>query len=298
VERKARHLVTPRDGSEWSGGWTAVDPPEIGFAWAPNLAGPFVERDGLLSRELGLAETSGGAIGVRRIKVGDPEEAARWRALDVDFDFLFVLRGAVTVRDEAGGEVRLGTFDTALHPRLFRYRLTEFSEDFEALQVTAPARPAEDGAGPEASSGPLVGAPRGPLYTRERGAAYRPGEPPRDFFVYRDLETREATDGRLQIQVLRASETGPGTGWHYHTMAQWFMVIGGSAVIRVEDQPRQELGWGDSMCIGRGPRMRHEFADYSADYLALEVCVPAAYSTVVVDEPAGAAPREREDLAR
>ena len=121
----------------------------------------------------------------------------------------------------------------------------------------------------------------------------------RDFFLYRDLETRAATDGRLHIHVVRATEAGPGTGWHYHTMAQWFMVIGGSAVIRVEDQPRQELGWGDSMCIGRGPRMRHEIADHSADYLVLEVCVPAAYSTVAVDEPAGADPRgEREDVAR
>jgi hypothetical protein len=282
--------VTRRDGSEWSGGWTAVDPPEIGFAWAPNLAGPYVERDGLLSRELGLAETSGGALGVRRIKVGDLEEAARWRVLDVDFDFLFVLRGAVTVSDAAGGEVRLGTFDTALHPRRFRYRLGEFSEDFEAVQVTAPARQAEgarDGA--DEAGRALVGAPRGPIYTRESEAAYRPGDGSRGGFLYRDLGTSGPTEGRLHIHVVRADEAGPATGWHYHTMAQWFMVIGGSAVIRVEDQPRQELGFGDSMCIGRGPRMRHQFGDYSADYLALEVCVPAAYSTVAVDEPAGAA---------
>jgi hypothetical protein len=53
------------------------------------------------------------------------------------------------------------------------------------------------------------------------------------------------------------------------------------------------------MCIGRGPRMRHEFADYSADYMVLAVCIPAAYSSVAVDEPADAAPLEqREDLAR
>jgi hypothetical protein len=262
------------------------------------------ERDGLLSRELGLAETSGGAIGVRRVKVGDPAEAARWRTLDVDFDFLFVLRGAVTVSDAAGGEVRLGTFDTALHPRRFRYRLSEFSADFEAVQVTAPARHADDGAcADEGDGGPgeraLVGAPRGPIYTRESEGAYRRGDGSRGPFLYRDLETGAATDGRLHLHVVRAGDVGPGTGWHYHTMAQWFMVIGGSAAIRVEDQSRQELGWGDSMCIGRGPRMRHEFADYSADYLALEVCVPAAYSTVAVDEPAGADPRvAREDLAR
>jgi quercetin dioxygenase-like cupin family protein len=292
--------VTAQDGSEWSGGWTAVDPPEIGFAWAPNSTGTYVERDGLLSRELGLAETSGGAIGVRRIKVGDPVEAARWRMLDLDLDFLFVLRGAVTVTAAAGGEVRLGTFDSALHPRRCRYRLSEFSEDFEALQVTAPARHAEDGplvdgAG-GAAEGPLVGAPRGPIYTRESDGAYRPGDGGRDSFLHRDLETREATDGRVHIEVGRATEAGSGTGWHYHTMAQWFMVIGGSAVIRVEDQPRQELAWGDSMCIGRGPRMRHEFADHSADYSVLEVCIPATYSTVAVDEPDGA--DRREDVAR
>jgi uncharacterized protein YjlB len=267
-----------------------VDPPEIGFAWAPDLAGPYVERDGLLSRELGLAETSGGALGVRRVKVGDPVEAARWRSLDVDFDFLFVLQGGVTASGEGGEEVRLETFDTALHPRAFRHRLTEFSDDFEALRVTAPARYAEGEVGPAAA------ARRFPIYTHESEGSYRAGGGPREFFLYRDLETREATDDRIHLHVVRATEPGPGTGWHYHTMAQWFMVIGGSAVIRVEDQPRQELGRGDSMCIGRGPRMRHEVADFSADYRVLEMCLPAAYDTVAVDEPAGA--DRRQGLAR
>jgi hypothetical protein len=34
--------------------------------------------------------------------------------------------------------------------------------------------------------------------------------------------------------------------------------------------------------------MRHNVTDFSADYLVLEMCIPAEYETIAVDEPEGA----------
>ena len=73
-------------------------------------------------------------------------------------------------------------------------------------------------------------------------------------------------------------------------MAQWFMIIGGSSVIRVENRPAYELNVGDTMCIGYGEHMRHNVAPFSADYAVLEMCVPAEYETTAVPPPEGAAP--------
>jgi len=116
------------------------------------------------------------------------------------------------------------------------------------------------------------------------------GAGPRAFFKYRDLGMREATAGRIHTHVVRATgEPGEGTDWHYHSMAQWFMIVGGTSDIRVEDKPRQTLIVGDTMCIGAGPRMRHNVAPFSGDYAVLEMCVPAEYETVAVDPPEGAA---------
>jgi hypothetical protein len=72
-------------------------------------------------------------------------------------------------------------------------------------------------------------------------------------------------------------------------MAQWFMILGGQGHIRVEDGPDLELNRIDAMCIGSGPKMRHNVAPFSGDYAVLEMCVPADYDTVAVDKPEGAA---------
>jgi mannose-6-phosphate isomerase-like protein (cupin superfamily) len=128
-----------------------------------------------------------------------------------------------------------------------------------------------------------------PIYTHDGDDQYRRGDGPRAFFLYRDLATRGSTGDRIHFHIVRATEAGLGTGWHYHTMSQWFMVIGGHADISVEDHPKQPLGRGDAMCIGSGPQMRHNVTDFSSDYLVLEMCIPADYDTIAVDRPEGGA---------
>jgi quercetin dioxygenase-like cupin family protein len=90
------------------------------------------------------------------------------------------------------------------------------------------------------------------------------------------------------MHVVQATgQPGEGTGWHYHSMAQWFMILRGRSDIRVETRPRQPLNVGDTMCIGAGPQMRHNVAPYSGDYSVLEMCIPAEYETTAVDPPEG-----------
>jgi quercetin dioxygenase-like cupin family protein len=91
----------------------------------------------------------------------------------------------------------------------------------------------------------------------------------------------------MHIHIVRATQPGR-TGWHYHTMAQWFMVLRGTAKIGVQGHPTQPLHAGDAMCVGYGQDMRHNVVDFSSDYLVLEMCIPARYETVAVDPPPGA----------
>lgn len=272
----------------WKFGWSSVEPPEIGYAWAPNDGGDYVEREGLLCRELGLEESSGGALSVRRIRVGDRDSASCWRRLDVDFDFMYVLEGAVSIENRFTGTVAFVAGGAALHPRGMQYRLSNFSEDFEAVHITSPARfrLSREQPGGDASdqSGPVAT----PVYTHDTNDQYIPGKGDRKYFEYRDLGTRKPTESRIHLQVVRAIEPGAATGWHYHSMAQWFMVVGGTSLMRIEDRPRQLLARGDSICVGRGPRMRHNVSDCSDDYKVLEMCVPADYDTIAVREPDGA----------
>lgn len=278
--------VTGLEG--WKFGWTSVDPPEIGCAWAPNAGGEYVERGGFLCRELGLEVSSGGALGVRRIRVGDHYSASFWRRLDADFDFIYVLEGSVRIENSLTGRVDFAAGGAALHPRGMPYRLSNFSEDFEAVHITSPARfllsREEPGADVEGNSV----AARTPVYTHDVDDQYILGAGPRKYFQYRDLGTREPTESRIHLHVVRATEPGGATGWHYHSTAQWFMVLGGTSVVTIEDRPRQRVARGDSMCVGRGPRMRRNVTDYSGDYVVLEMCVPADYDTISVGEPDGA----------
>jgi hypothetical protein len=268
---------------EWQDGWTAEQPAQIGFAWAATDGGEYVDRfgDGFVYRDLGVAEASNGTLGVQRMRVGGAGQVGAWRQLDTDFDFLYVLAGTVAIEDARGSSTRFEVGGGALHPRGYRHRLVDPSADFHAVHITAPARFDLTTGTPEPG--------HEPVYTHDTDDQYVRGQGPREYFLYRDLGTRGPTDGRIHFHIVRASEAGPGTGWHYHSMAQWFMVIGGSSVIRVEDRPRQPLAWGDAMCVGQGPNMRHNVTEFSPDYRVLELCLPAEYETIAVDEPENAA---------
>ncbi len=281
------------EGGRWITDWTAADPVRIGYTAVAHDEGTWETglRPYLSYRDLGLAAASGGKIGAKHVR---SEEAASsdWHCHDLDFQFFYVLKGTISIETERGEKVELGPGDTGYHPGLFRHR-EAISAGYEAVEITGPA----DGETITGKDAPLperaatLDPDRDAFYSRDIDENYEMAAGPRAFFKYRDLGLRSRTDDRIHLHVVRATgEPGAGTGWHYHSMAQWFMIVGGTSTIRVEDRATQPLVVGDTMCIGSGPQMRHNVAPFSGDYAVLEMCIPADYETIAVEAPEGSAP--------
>lgn len=276
----------------WTTGWNASEPPQIGHVSVPVGQGAWKEgaQAGFEYRDLRLADASGGLLGAKHIQTtaGSAAKASGWQCHDLDFEFFYVLDGLIKIETLEGDNYVLCKGSAGCHPPLYWHRIYDVSDDFECVYITAPATFAtirdRDAALPPRAA--MLRADRKPTYTFESENAYKMGAGPRPFFKYRDFGTSTMTDRRLHIHVVRANgEAGVGTGWHYHSMAQWFLILGGWSYIRLENNPKVKLEYLDSMCLGRGPSMRHNVAPYSGDYAVLEMCVPAEYDTIAVPPP-------------
>ncbi|MET0662379.1 MAG: cupin domain-containing protein, partial [Ilumatobacteraceae bacterium] len=108
--------------------------------WEPWLLG------GLRSRTTGVAGATDGLAGVRVIRAdaSAPTEPGGWLGHGGEFLFDVVLHGAaVLVVDDGTGERRehLGTRDAVAIPPGMRWRWSDWSDDFELLDVTLPSDP-------------------------------------------------------------------------------------------------------------------------------------------------------------
>ncbi|MBN8867378.1 MAG: cupin domain-containing protein [Solirubrobacterales bacterium] len=272
---------------EWQGGWTAREPIQLGHVSMPADAGNWAPsaRAGVESRDLGLIGASDGAMSVAHLRSADGAEGGGWQRHDLDFQFLYVTGGSVTIEQPGGDPVELGEGAVVHRTGGGWHRELSFSPGFEAYEITSPARFST-----ETAEGPGEDDSRTEI-SFDLPEAYERGAGPRKFFDYRDLGTMEPTDGRVHIHVVKATgEPGDGTGWHYHTMAQWFLILSGDSHIRVEDGPNTPLLPGDTMCVGYGPGQRHNVAPFSGDYAVLEMCVPAIYETTATEPPENAQP--------
>ena len=121
-----------------------------------------------------------------------------------------------------------------------------------------------------------------PVVNRDVPAAYKKGDGPRSYFLYRDLGLSAATDRRIHIHALKATapSAAGGTGAHRHTMCQLFYVMKGWADLQVQGQPDVRMHGGDAMCIAAG--LKHNVPAFAADYTIIEICIPADYDTVDV----------------
>lgn len=274
--------------TDWATGWDAKDAPQIGFAFLRADADQWQDGPwpGLQSMELGLTEASKGMFSARRVRVAPGKSVPRtvgadtgWYRHDGDFDFVYVLHGAVMVETEDGAHHTLGPGASATYPRLTARREYAATPDLEYLWVTVPGELPVVGGG----EAPVGAAGRPAVITYDRPDSYVVANGPRTFFEYRDLGTADATDRRIHIHAVHAVRNGEPTGWHYHSMAQWFLIIEGSADLEVEERPTYTMGPLDSMCLGRG--MRHNVAQFSSDYKLIEMCVPADYTTVGAEPP-------------
>ena len=279
-------MISMSPGNNWRNGWTTGHDPDIGFTFVPSSVDTWAPEPwpALESVDLALDKASGGALGARRTRAvpGGAGVDTGWHCYDADFEFIYVLKGAISIENEAGEHYTLGPGAAGTHPARFWHRRYGATPDLEYVHITVPGRPriiSDHGSVPPS---PDLESHRKPHYTFDSPQAYTLGAGPRSYFKYRDLETAGPTGGRIHIHVVRATEPGTATGWHYHSMSQWFMIVGGSSTLYVEEltQPMTVL---DSMCIGRG--MRHDVAPYSGDYAVLEMCVPAEYETMSVSAP-------------
>lgn len=253
------------------------------YAFAPANAAVWKDapRKGLRIRDLNLAAASGGQLSAVVLRADGAGVIDRWRGVEsCTFRFVYLLSGEVTFDLPLDEQVHLGKGDVVHLPFLAAASNARYSSDFAAVDISAPAL-----ASRSVKPAPLLQIRAKPhignwenAVSREREDAYRKGEGPRKYFLYRDLGTSALTGRRIHIHIVRAVESmAGGTGWHDHTMSQLFMVLRGEAVISVDGHGESRVEAGDAMTIGAG--MRHDVSSFSPDYLVLEMCLPAEYDT-------------------
>jgi uncharacterized cupin superfamily protein len=109
----------------------------------------------------------------------------------------------------------------------------------------------------------------------------------RDFFKYRDLGVKAASNGWMRAQLTTAltGMTKP-TGWHYHVCeGQFVYTLKGWVELAFEDGSKCRLEAGDSCFIPGG--VKHNEIGTSDDLEILEVSLPGEIGTVSVDPPPG-----------
>ena len=277
------------ESTSWKGGWTAEEPIQIGHVSMPADKGSWEasRRPGVESRDLGLAGASDGAMGVAHLRAPGGAEGGGWQRHDLDFQFLYVTGGTVTLQQPGEEPVELSEGSVVHRTGGGWHREVSFGPGFEGYEITSPASFETE----TADAPPAEGDGSHTEISHDVPEAYERGAGPRKFFDYRDLGTKGPTEGRVHIHVVKATgEPGDGTGWHFHTMAQWFLILNGDSYIRVEDGPNTPLTPGDTMCVGFGPEQRHNVAPFSGDYAVLEMCVPAIYETTATPPPENVQP--------
>jgi quercetin dioxygenase-like cupin family protein len=239
-------------------------------------------------RDLGLREATGGLMRAEHIRaIGRADAQTGWHCHDLDFQFVFVLKGHVRFVTEDGETVTLRAGDCAHLPALYRHDEIEFAPDFEVIEITAPA----DVTTIMGRDAPVPRRPAAPDRTSAFAASYdapevyKVGDGPRRFLAYRDAAVTAATGGRVNINVVRNSKAGDSsTGWHYHTLAcQFVYVLKGWSRVEVEDNGEFTIHSGDAMTIPHA--LKHDVTGFSADFTVLELNIPADYETIACERP-------------
>lgn len=91
-------------------------------------------------RDLGIAGATAGRIGAHVIRAVPGQHAQpQWHTHDLEFQFVYVLKGWVEFEYEDIGTVRLEAGSTVYQPPRIRHRELRHSEDVEMLEITVPA---------------------------------------------------------------------------------------------------------------------------------------------------------------
>jgi quercetin dioxygenase-like cupin family protein len=240
-------------------------------------------------RDLGLREATGGLMRAEHIRMGGQTGAKTgWHCHELDFQFVFVLKGYVRFTTQDGETVTLRPGDCAHLPGLYRHDEFEFGPDFEVIEITAPGDVTTiTGNTPVAPGADATPGRVSVFATSYDGPdAYKVGDGPRRFLAYRDAAATQATGRRVNVNVVRNSVAGDiSTGWHYHSLAcQFLFVLKGWSRVEIEGKGEFTVHAGDSMTIPRG--LKHDVTGFSEDFTVLELNIPADYDTIACDAPA------------
>lgn len=260
---------------------SAFPPIVSGFGYSPIAPALWqVDPASQLSyRNLSLDHASADALQSRHLRAaGVMTTTSALGDARSSFAFLFVLSGKVVLQEAGRDAVVLNALDS-----LCRYGsgpdvTWQLSHDAEVVEMVA-------GLPAAATLGFRALTPGQWQVNLDDESIYTLGEGPRKYFKYRDLGVAAATGRRIHIHVVRSIKAiDGGTGWHSHTMGQLFYVLRGWADLAVEHQPWVRMFAGDAMCLA--PGTAHNVPGFTADYLVLEMCIPADYDTVDCAPPA------------
>lgn len=246
-------------------------------------------RSPLEFRDLGLSGNSNGVLNAQHMRAagGKAGNRAGWFSDDIDMSYIHVMKGELELETDKGEKVVLKRGDTVILPPFnFKRDVFRFTGDFEALEFTSTG-----GFALIEKSEKAIGHQLKPIKTdgimvnRDDPSSYVAGNGPRSFFSYRDLGATEATGGRIHIHIVGIVDQPPGgTGWHRHTMDQFFMPFTGYLDISVENLGTVRMTPGDAMYIPAG--LRHDVTAFNKEYTVTEICIPTDYDTIPTDKPA------------
>jgi quercetin dioxygenase-like cupin family protein len=229
-------------------------------------------------RDLGATAASGGRVRAEHIQALQPvTQGTGWHCHDLDFQFVYILEGHVVVTTPGLTDSVWRAGDCAHLPPFMMHDETEFSGDFEVLEITMPAKVETLTAAPADRRG----RPAADFVLSRLGPdSFRRGEGPRAFLEYRELGVADATGRRVQAQVVRTNGAcDSSTGWHYHTLDfQFVYVLNGWTRTELEGIGEFELRAGDSIIVP--PHLRHDVTGFSEDFEVLEINVPADFDTI------------------
>lgn len=108
----------------------------------------------------------------------------------------------------------------------------------------------------------------------------------RDFFLYKDLGIKDATDGKVIAHLVKANKPPEkGTGWHVHKLDFQIVIMNkGWAKFMYNDKVTL-VEAGDT--VMQVPGIVHYLFDYSPDMEYLEICSPANFGSIAVQAPEG-----------
>jgi len=116
--------------------WRFVHNQASKAAWTPGLREIFEYRD------LGIKEGTKGDYVAHLIRHNGrkaKDEVQKWHVHDCTFQFVFVLNGWATFEYEGEGERTIRPGDAILQTPGIKHREIACSEDFEVLEIVAPA---------------------------------------------------------------------------------------------------------------------------------------------------------------